>query len=193
MTGLFDKKYVHFVWSDELAGKEVITAGGIDSLTAQVNREHISFDVVRENPDSEFPFYAIETHRIYRFVYYDPNYKVKKAYAEGKQIQYKAKDTGLWCDWNDNLCRCAFHEDVEYRIKPEAKNTTLNYIVQGKQSGSFETRAKMFKDLIEEAGKKLGVSLTAGYIQSCDDSENVLISDSLSDKEVCYDTLADTL
>lgn len=195
MIELFDKKYVHCVWSDELVGKEGFFADIALSFKEIFENPAIVFSKVRKTTEANAYIYPFKTEEggIFRFFYTDPNYEVKKAYAEGKQIQYKAKDTGRWCDWNDNLCRCAFHDNVEYRIKPEAKNTALNYIAQGKQSGSFEARAKMFKDLIEEAGKELGVSLTAGYIQSCDDSENVLISDSLSDKEVYYDTLADIL
>lgn len=43
-----------------------------------------------------------------------------QAYAEGKTIQYKARDTGQWCDWKDCLCSdCTFYDDIDYRIKPE--------------------------------------------------------------------------
>lgn len=46
--------------------------------------------------------------------------QIIKAYGEGKTIQYKARDTGEWCDWKDCLCYdCTFYNDVEYRIKPE--------------------------------------------------------------------------
>lgn len=114
MTELFNKKYVHFMWEDELEGKEVITGEGIDSLIAQVNRGNVSFDVTRENPDSEFPFYDIKSHRIYRFAYYDPNYECKKAYAEGKQIQFK----NIIGNWENDDCP-KWHEGQEYRIKPE--------------------------------------------------------------------------
>ena len=113
---LYDKKFVHFMWDDELNNKAVTTGEGIDSLIAQVNRGTSSATVhVRENPDSEFPFYEIETHRIYRFAYYDPNYECKRAYAEGKQIQLKSY--GKWHDITDP----SWSDGEEYRIKTEEK------------------------------------------------------------------------
>ena len=51
-------------------------------------------------------------------------WEVIKAYGEGKTIQYKARDTGRWCDWKDSVCSdCTFYNDVEYRIKPEENYT----------------------------------------------------------------------
>ena len=137
MAELFDKRYVHFMWEDELAGKEVITGEGINSLIAQVNRGCVSFDVVREFPDSEFPFYDIKSHRIYRFAYYDPNYSVKKAYAEGKQIQTRLNDSYEWKDVNTP----EWIEEKEYRIKPE-----LNYRCNSCKGKSFNCHNCKNKD-----------------------------------------------
>ena len=51
-------------------------------------------------------------------------WEVIKAYGEGKTIQYKARDTGRWCDWKDSVCSdCTFYDDGEYRIKPEENYT----------------------------------------------------------------------
>lgn len=45
---------------------------------------------------------------------------VLQAFAEGKPFQYKAIDTGRWCDWDYNICsNCPFEDNVEYRITPE--------------------------------------------------------------------------
>ena len=49
---------------------------------------------------------------------------VMQAFAEGKPIQYKAIDTGRWCDWNYDVgSDCSFSDNVEYRIKPEENYT----------------------------------------------------------------------
>jgi len=42
---------------------------------------------------------------------------------------------------------------------------------------TFEERAKLFKEAVEKAEKKYGVEIDAGYINSYDDSENLIIQE----------------
>ena len=60
----------------------------------------------------------------------------------------------------------------------------------------FEERAKLFKESVQRAEKKYGVEICAGYINSYDDSENLIIQEvKRKDKiehitnEVYFDTL----
>lgn len=57
---------------------------------------------------------------------------------------------------------------------------------------SFEERAKKFKDAVLKAEKKYGVSIQAGYINSWDDGENLLIQE-LRDCEVINEVYFNTL
>ena len=120
---LFDKRFVYFVWDDMLAGKEVFASNDIYSLMDCVNNGGEIEGLVKEYGYSNCPFITVIGNRVYKFVYYDPNYEVKRAYfKEGKKVQYKTIDAKNWCDlisdiglnepylWNDNF---------EWRIKPE--------------------------------------------------------------------------
>ena len=57
---------------------------------------------------------------------------------------------------------------------------------------TFNERAKLFKKAIQRAEKKYGFEICAGYINSLDDSENLLIQEVVNDEvinEVYYETL----
>lgn len=57
---------------------------------------------------------------------------------------------------------------------------------------NFQERAKLFKESVERSMKKYNVKLTAGYINSMDDSENLIIEEIRNDEvinEVYFDTL----
>lgn len=57
---------------------------------------------------------------------------------------------------------------------------------------TFNERAKLFKEAIMNAEKKYGVTIAAGYINSWDDSENLLIQEVINDEvknEVYFNTL----
>lgn len=118
----FDPKFVHFIWDDELKGKEVFYADEIDDLIEEVNGEtndsgrKILYD---KSCSHRHPFRIDENdiEDCYRFVYYDPNYECKIAYNEDKQIQAKLNgfEDKNWIDvkqptWEGNLI---------FRIKPE--------------------------------------------------------------------------
>lgn len=61
-----------------------------------------------------------------------------------------------------------------------------------KKELSFEDRARLFKVAVMNAEKKYGVSIQAGYINSWDDSENLLIQE-FNDCEVINEVYFDTL
>lgn len=127
MTELFDKKYVHFMWEDELEGKEGFFSDSVENLQSCVILNHEpAFGTVRGKSNVfDFPFLREGEVAIckYRFFYYDPNYKCKRAYAEGKQIQFK----NIIGNWEDIDCP-KWNKGMEYRIKPEEpKSRRMTY------------------------------------------------------------------
>lgn len=126
---LFDKKFVHFTWEDELKGKVCFVADDIDVLQEEVMKG-IGTDIVHTHNTStqtSFPFETIDDY--YRFAYYDPNYGIKKAYMEGTQVQYRFKDAERWHDTSESdiadIKRTGlswFDDNCEYRIKPKESN-----------------------------------------------------------------------
>jgi hypothetical protein len=57
---------------------------------------------------------------------------------------------------------------------------------------SFDERAKLFKEAVMKAEKRYGVSIQAGYINSYDDTENLLIQE-YNDCEVINEVYFNTL
>lgn len=57
---------------------------------------------------------------------------------------------------------------------------------------TFNERAKLFKEAVIKAEKKYGVTIAAGYINSWDDAENLLIQE-YSDVEVINEVYFNTL
>lgn len=129
---LFDKQFVHFMWDDELKGKKVFVASEIDDLVRAVNenREGHKYNVHKSNNPS-WPFQAELDCEPSAFAYYDPNYEIKKAFNEGKTIQYKALDTGRWCDFDPKLGPCLWNDTTKYRVKPEEKKWIVYLARQG--------------------------------------------------------------
>lgn len=123
MAYRFEDKFIHFRWDDSLKGKKVFYADSISCLEEDVAKGEDYKLLIGASENKMYPFLISGSEELsdtnWKFVYYDPNYEVKLAYEEGKQIQYKAKDTGNWCDWENYLGKCSFCNDVEYRIKSE--------------------------------------------------------------------------
>lgn len=118
---LFDKRYVYLEWSDKLEGKDCILAKSYQDLKDFVNSGNED-RIFKVDKGKEKPF--TNHWRECDFCYYDPNYRVKKAWLEGKTIQYyssfnKWKDLSLittgntknYIDW----------DNYEWRIKPTMK------------------------------------------------------------------------
>lgn len=118
---LYDSKFVYFEWDDVLEGKDVFLADYISVLKDMVNNNE-GIGKVRNNDSEDFPFYGVDDGDRYTFAYYDPNYKIKKAYNEGKKLQWKRKDEEDWRDWDGDSSPFFLVEDsgsYELRVKPE--------------------------------------------------------------------------
>ena len=116
---LYDPKFVHFEWSDELDGKCCFVADYIGSLIKSVNENDTTSrygKVSKADETSMLPFNCQEPQDIphtaeYHFAYYDPNYEIKYAYWKmGYDIYVTLKDRNV--DW----------------MKIEKEETFLDYI-----------------------------------------------------------------
>lgn len=119
---LFDKKFVRFMWDNELEGKVCFVAANIADLIFAVRNDGkgaIKTNALRYSGNDVRPFhaYVLGENCSYPFAYYDPNYEAERSFNEGKEIQFKDDVTGEWClahnpRWDLN---------IEYRVKPEEK------------------------------------------------------------------------
>lgn len=121
---LFDKKFVHFMWEDELEGKKGFVHENIANLRKVINSSQAGIlTTVRKSSEDDI-FVSNTNNRRYYFFYYDPNLEIKKAYLEGKQIQFYGELSGEWIDCEadciDNHLTY-FDDDYAYRIKPESE------------------------------------------------------------------------
>lgn len=115
---LFDKKYVHKVWIDELKGKKVFFADYEDDLERFVEDDNQNFygTIVRPFGDGRLPFH-MENGEYYAFCYCDPYLELKTALKQGKTIQ-ALMPSNTWEDVkNPKWC----YPPEEYRIKPESE------------------------------------------------------------------------
>lgn len=137
---LFDKKFVHFMWSDDLKGKPCFVADDIDDLQEEVMKGASTHIVHALDQDvlTSFPFETITDY--YRFAYYDPNYEVKKAYAEGKKIQYLSTEN----EWLDCRDEPEWAVNIKYRIKPESNRMTYRQLAEwlAKGNGQYKSSYK---------------------------------------------------
>ena len=123
MAKLFSEKFVRFLWKDELAGKSGFFSDNIADLIAAVNEDcgpaYIEYGRCEKSNDNEFPFHC-KNSAIYQFFYYDPLYKYKKAYLEGKTVQIKDHIHNNWQDIkSENVLWGETANTGEYRIKLE--------------------------------------------------------------------------
>lgn len=122
MENLFNKKFVHFLWEDELEGKKGFFADNIADLEIFVNKDFTDntncFGECGKSEDEENPFELKNSDFLdYKFFYYDPMYNIKRVYNEGKQIQYELN--GEWYDLDEPN----WDSDYNFRIKPEDSKT----------------------------------------------------------------------
>lgn len=116
---LYNKEFVYFEWDKKLDGKKGFVAQNIESLKGQVNNNPKGMVTLSGSNDDVCPFTYFCDGEItcdYVFAYYDPYYEFRKAYLEGKQLQFK-NDKGGWEDIPDGFPPL-FTTD-EYRIKPD--------------------------------------------------------------------------
>lgn len=119
---LFDKRFVYFMWDEKLKGKKVFTSDVISCLIELVNKVEDRSQVYEFlDDDDSFPF-EDTSGTPWRFVYYDPNYDCKIAFAEGKNIEVRDGD-----NWIPATSPC-WSDEYEYRIKPEeSDNKRMTY------------------------------------------------------------------
>lgn len=116
---LYNKEFVYFEWDDKLEGKEGFLSDSIGYLKEDVKEDvkdnrRTRFGEIHKHNGNNYPF-ASEKGICYTFCYYDPYYEFRKAYIEGKQLQYKDRDSGDWIDVDG----IPLFTTDEYRIKPE--------------------------------------------------------------------------
>ena len=119
---IFDPKFVHFMWDDELKGKAGIFAGSINELKDRVENKGKGYRLTCKGVgDDNYPFKSSDMlETCWPFFYYDPLYVYKAAWKDGLTIQYmttinvKNGWTDITEDWAWDINR-----DTQYRIKPE--------------------------------------------------------------------------
>lgn len=139
---LFDKRYVYLEWSDELEGKDCVLAKSYKDLKDFVNsgNEGRIFKVNKGN-GKPFTNGCSECD----FCYFDPNLAVKKAWLEGKTVQYYSS----FDKWEDLILaeNCNIEEYLafdwgkyKWRIKPTIKENEKyynTYILNMYKNGCF--------------------------------------------------------
>ena len=127
---LFDEKFIHCMWSDELKGKECFVADNIYDLRHHVNYNENSVSV--SGYDEQFGFEINDTKyasHYLPFAYYDPNYDIKWAFHNGEIIYYKDK-----ADNEHSFSKFTVDKDFEfdfehyecYLKKPEPEDYAFN-------------------------------------------------------------------
>ena len=98
MIKLFDDKFVHFRWTDELKDKMCFVADDIGNLELKVNGLPYCTTEVEDSRDKDFPIQSCNTDTDYRFCYYDPHYDIKVAFNKGKTIECQGlAEDGSFC------------------------------------------------------------------------------------------------
>lgn len=164
---LYDKKYVYFEWDDKLEGKKGFCGNSIEDLKFQVNYGNAQTGVLHHSNNSKgHPFVPTWSDGsgslAYPFAYYDPNYEVKKAYNEGKKLQWKYRAEEDWNDWDNDSCP-RFSDDTtgyELRVKPDDCETDNDYVKNNNEIKSYS------KDAEEFARKRVDYEM--GYTSNMD-------------------------
>lgn len=136
---LFDKRFVHFMWDDELKGKRCFLEDGIDVLKTLVeDGRPCLYHEVKESNDPNHPFQSNTIGINFAFAYYDPNYEVKKAFNKGKKIQVRCAN-GIWSD----CCVTPKWSDVrEYRVKPAEAPKWIAYLARQQNGCCYLTACR---------------------------------------------------
>lgn len=117
---LYNPKYLRCTWDDSLKDKDVFYGDRISSVIADVECGDDQAACKGCSGDMDLPF-MVRGMR-YTFVYYDPNYDVKAAYIQGKQIQHRCPGMD---DWEDCPGVPLWSSTHEYRVKPEPEPVPL--------------------------------------------------------------------
>lgn len=93
MEKLFDKRFVHFMWDEQLRGRRCFYADSIGLLECRVESNAAEYrSMVYRNEDAEeagyFPFTVgkVESwEKNVRFVYFDPHYDERVALIDARE------------------------------------------------------------------------------------------------------------
>ena len=103
-NNLFDQKFLHAMWTDDLKDKECFYANDIPNLKRAVENNIIQYKAKLHFSGNEFHPFAT-SGKAFVFAYYDPNYEVKwtKKQLDAKRdedpiYQIKEKIEGLNTD-----------------------------------------------------------------------------------------------
>lgn len=157
---LFDPKFVHFMWSDELEGKEGFFSEDITCLKIVVT-QNSARDVLEKSTNDEHPFLA-STGCCFRFFYYDPNYNVKRAYLDGKIIEYYYEHEKKWYPIEPRQLT-ELDDGCEYRIKPEEEKCCVfkgladSLLIVNEGTAEYKTHEHLFEGTKEECQKWIDV------------------------------------
>ena len=91
---LYDKSYVYFEWDESLRGKFGYLADTLDELKEMVYNPF--FEKYEFFPTMESSMISSIHGDHYNFAYYDPNYRVKIAFLEGRLIQKRTICSDEW-------------------------------------------------------------------------------------------------
>ncbi|MCR5621375.1 MAG: hypothetical protein K6G18_05920 [Treponema sp.] len=87
---LFDKRFVHFMWDEQLRGRRCFYADNIGLLIYRVeSRDEEHRAVVEEGQSEDLPFLLKGEgyHAFARFAYYDPRYDERVALIDAREGQ----------------------------------------------------------------------------------------------------------
>ena len=152
---LFEERYVCLEWSDKLEGKDCILAKSYKDLKDFVNSgDEGRIFKVDEGTEKPFTNHLKECD----FCYYDPNYKVKKAWLEGKTIQKLVLNE--WEDYIELPRTSSFFYNIEWDIHEwRVKPTEFWYVIFAEDSFlripliTNLNNIVFFKGTYEECGK----------------------------------------
>lgn len=120
---LFDEKFVHVLWNNDLAGSKGFVANNIQELINKVEekRSDKQFEI-RKSENQNAPFFMSGIGCSYPFAYIDPYYEIKIAYLDGKTIEWYNAFKDCWCpiDSMTNFI-VAINEQNKLRIKDDSQ------------------------------------------------------------------------
>lgn len=163
----FEKRFVYFMWDDELQGKKCFVANSIGLLYefVEINLKSYRYEIIGEG-DGKAPFKINGPDNANMvFCYHDPWYDLKVAHEQGKTIQAHVSGN-MWVNiaeplWEDS--------STCYRIMPEEQNPVTHrelalWLAQG--------NGEIYH--YDDSGFKTEVKTSYGYHQeyeNCDCNE----------------------
>lgn len=160
----FDKRFVYLEWDNVLEGKEAFVADTLLELRRYVEGNNTTFKCTIGKGPGDYPFRTLDSDICYAFVYYDPNYECKVAYAQGKAIQIKYNDK-----WEDYRGDPLWSSGCEYRVRPTSKMWTACIDDKGVISvmPASEWNKTKGRQLIEGTKEKCETFVIENYCNKC--------------------------